>query len=453
MALTLTLYFPSLANSANSVTLNDGASYELGINPDAGPLWTPQPPPQNPIFSGGPPFADIPMLIGTSTDVVTEVIPIQVRGANHNTVVANLINLKRALTTASVHRPAILKLQADGATNATFFEVYAGTLLEDPRFVSLTGPASLIAYTTLTLTRRAYGTAAASTTLWSGQTFTNNPTAGSPNYRQMTVSNGDLIYSGQPMSIEVSAASADYTSSGIKTLWLATLAAAPANTAPATAISTSSTTGVTVGSAWAASFGSFANGIGVKQRIVAKVGATVANLEMRAVVAWGSATLWEGDWVSVPAGAYSTQGTYVDFGALVLPDSMRLTLSALVLNVQLYARATTGTATGTVRRIEMLPYFTWAKIETATAHTTSYPSVLTAWDNAGLEQAVRLYQSPLVFFGTINEFVTPRGETPKAISAAYLYMAWQNANLHTDAGTMTVTAKYAPLYGTHRGAG
>jgi hypothetical protein len=454
MALIVSLYFPDLAASANTINLNDGTAYEVAINNETGPLWTLQPAPQNPVYSGGPPFADMPMVVGMSTDVVAETIPVQVMGATHDAVVANLRAIKRAFSTIATHRPAILKVHANTATNATFYEVYSGTVLEGPEFVNLPAPNTLKARTNITLTRRAYGTAATATSLWSGQTFTNNPTAGSPNYRQMTVANGDLIYSGQPMSIEVSAASADYTSSGIKTMWLATLAVAPDNTAPASAISTSSTTGVTAGSSWATTWSNAASGIGVKHRIVAKVGATVANLEMRAIAATtaGGATLWEGDWVGVTAGAYGSEGTYVDLGYFAPPDALRQTLNAYGATIQLYARATTGTATGTVRRIERLSYFTWMKVETSVALTTSYPNILTAWDTGG-EQAVRLYQTPFIFFGNSADFPVPRGDAPKAISAAYLYLAWQNANVATQAGTMTVTAKYAPLYHTMRGAG
>lgn len=454
MALTLSIFFPDLAASANTINLNDGTSYEVAINQETGPLWTLQPPPQNPIYSGGAPFADMPLVVGMSTDVVTETIPVQVMGATHDAVVANLRAIKRAFSTIATHRPALLKVQAHGATNATFYEVYSGIVLEGPEWVNLPAPNTLKARTNITLTRRAYGTAATATSIFSGQTFTNNPTAGSPNYRQMTVSNGDLIYSGQPMSIEVSAASADYTSSGIKTMWLGTLAIVPDNTAPASAISTSSTTGVTVGSAWSTTITVAGNGIGTKHRVVAKVGATVANLEMRAVVttAFGGATLWEGEWTPVTAGAYGSEGTFVDLGGFPFPDPIRVTVSAFTVNIQLYARATTGTATGTVRRIERLSYFTWMRIESSIALTTSYPNIYTAFDS-GSEQAVRLYQSPLVYFGSTADFPTPRGTAPVAISGAYLYLAWQNANVATQAGTMTVTAKYAPLYGQHRGNG
>lgn len=454
MALTLTLYFPTVATISNALDLNSG-SYELAANQETGPLWTPQGAPLSFVFSGGAPFTDMPLLLSTNTDIVTETIPLQITGADHNTVVSNVRALKRALSTASVHRTAILKVQPDNATNATFFEVYGGTVQLDPRFINKRGPQALLARIQLTITRRALATTPTMASIFSSQTFTNNPTAGSPCYRQMTVTLGDLIYKGQPMSIEITAASSDFTSSGVKTIWMGTLVQAPTTAAPAAAISTPSTSGVTAGSAMSATLSVTGNSAAAKHRIVALVGATVANLEMQAIVKASSssgATLWESEWVRVPDGAYSTNGTYVDFGGFALPDALRTVPTSLTLSVQLYARATTGTATGTLRRIELLSYLTWTRIESSLA-LTSLPSVYGALDVSATEQANRLFQTPLVVFGSFADMPTPRGEPPKAVTSAYLYMSWQNGNLHTDAGTFTADVKCAPLYHDHRGNG
>lgn len=445
-----------IGSVAGVLDFSPGAgTYEVAMNPVTGGHYTPAAAPALPLMSGGPPFTYVSTIVDVSYGVVTEQIPIQIKGASHNAIVASLRTLRRALTSGRRgNNLPIWVVQPNTATNPSSFTIYTGDVQESADFINIeAGRLTLRAVMTLRRAAFAYGPAL---TILNGQSFTNNGSGGLNDVSMGTGLSGDLIYAEQPIGL-LSIASA-FSGSGQKRFYLATLQAALTYASRADSISTTSTTGVTVGSTTDVTH----TGVqGVTYRVVGRITSPTSNLQVRITVSFGDstagtgATIYQSPWIT-PA---NTSAAYVDFGFWRPPPFFAQNVQ-LKMRIQPEARSTTGgSATGTLGYLEFLPTLTWARVtSTVSLGSTARLEIdgNRTITNGLSEGDARVLPSPIVAWtisSVYSDTADVRGELPIVVESGLLYLAWTDADVHTNTATASVTLTYVPHHFTLRGAG
>lgn len=416
---------------------------ELAMNETSGTKWTPQGAQALIQYEGGPPFSNGQRPRVAAYGNVTETFTLQLRASGTDTqrydrcvYLKNLLH--QAFNTALYGQPAILQLipfNTNGAQHTTTFEIYRAELQEDPRFLNDEAGAGLMRVV-VTITRAPLANSGLETVL-NAQTFTNN---GASNVNYALAVTGELALEGQPMNVALSGGT--LATSGIKNIWLAVVKTTR-NTTRADAISTSSSTGVAVGSSVNYSIDADA---ALCTRIVARVASPSANLQLRAVVTWpGSATILTTDWLS----GGSTSGAFYDLGYLDLAPAVRRAAGtgAVAITVTIQARSTSGAVTGTLSWIGCIDYYTWCRaISPSVAASTTF-STTGATTNAAIDP-------PFVSAGaTYANNMSVYGTPPIAYKDSSLFVIWDAAGAHTNADTITVSAECLPQYRTFAGDG
>jgi len=426
-------------------TVESTTPYELSLNDMTGAIYVPQPAPVEMIYGGGPPLMDDRIPVIQSYDQIVERVGIQLKAtAGATTAKDNAIfllrQLRQILNTALFSRPCVLVIQ--GGANATYYEIKAADVPENALYlVEPDGEWRAV----ITWTRTPHGTKASLDTCLNAVTFTNIGDTGSndKNFQSLGTLTGDLASNiGHPMRVTLATPS----TSGVFVGYIAS-AKARLYDAVATAISTSSTTGVNV---TATTFPFPSDDEGTALRFIGRFATPSANLEVRAVASINNAqTVYPSPWFL--AGTFST---YIDFGYLKLPRSLRRA-KAVNITCTIQARSTNGAATsGTLSYIEILQYYTWLRVDT-TFISTAYQLELVGADSS-VGSYVREITPEIAWLssaGTVTNLVPTRGSFPRAFAGSFLYLAWTWAGSHSTTATFDdVTAQQAALYQTVRGA-
>lgn len=462
MATSALLYYATLTGNS-SITLHGGTDTEIAMNDVTGPDWTPLASRGEPIFAGGPPFTFggvVNSLVLKGYDAVEEQIPIQIRGATKAAILDTLTTLRQALNSTKLRSPAVLSFVANNLSNTTYYLILEGSVQESPAFINRED-GRLMMRAVITWTRGSTGLDSGVDVLQNAQTITNNANAAPPNYKIMDGMKGDLIYAGQPLVWSVvPIASGMFAGAGVQRAYVATLHQAPTYISTADAISTTSTTGVTIATENVAISLSRAS-FNIKQRIISRITSPSANLEVRIQVVFGNgsvgttATVYTSEWI-----APGTSTTIVDFDMFVFPQDMLALSGTVECRIITQARSTNGaSATGTWTDIELLHYYTFCRI-TSTVSLTN--AALYAQDAAGYAAlpvgAVVPYTEPQIRFLNVNisgivvDFPEVIGDPPIGIEDAYFWIVTLTGGVHdsTDTGTLSITA--SRLWQTIRGS-
>lgn len=444
-----------LNNSSGAATVG-GAATAAATSPFLliDDSWTVQAPRPQVLWSGGPPLGNGSLPVTQSYDNVTESFAVVLVGSSADNTAARKQQLEYTLNTALFAMPCMLGVQPSGATSMMYAEIYSAVV--QPTTNALVNPVRGSSTITLqiTITRSPFWTRASEQTLLTAQTYTDYNNGSGLNTRTLGSLSGDMIYEGQPLNVSMSGG--DLATVGIKNIWMATKKATNSYAPRADAINTSSTTGVNVGGSVTALA---ATEMGVKQRITARVASPTANLQLRAVATYGlssNAPLYTGPWVT----GGSTTNAFYDLGGVSLPPSVRRLApdGNVDVVVVIQARSTTGgAATGTLSWVEVIDYYTWAKL-TTTSLPISTPNSVYSYNLVNAASALVIVNPPVATSGLASgsgfgQNVAVRGRLPVALSGAQLWLCWDAAGVHTNANTIAVTAAQAPLYRTLRGAG
>jgi hypothetical protein len=442
-------------------TLQATTPVRIAIESDV-TLWTPQAAAEQILYAGGAPFALEPIPLGRSVGVVTETIPIKLFGTTPDNAIALLRELRRRCIPPQGLLSFELRVQPIGTTNPAIFRVYRATVQEDPRFaMGIEGSGSVyVIRANLTIERSAYarstGTPAA---LLTNQTYTNNGSAAG-NYIAIgnSVTTGDLLFDGQPMRVSITTtASDDLSGAGVKRIWCA-MCGAPTFTERSDAISTTSSSGVNVGSS--ATMNASSN-YAMGTRIIARVTSPSANLQLRALVyldtSGAGSPIFTGEWVTPGAVA----NAYCDLGGYRLTPAVSLFGGyATTAVVVIQARSTDGgSATGTLDYIESIPYRSWCRIESPTLSAGSVRTIVFGEYAPSTTYSDYVPGGAAAITSGVNQGtqLTIRGTLPRAADTngifSNLYLAWDTGGVHDENDTISVSAAYLPLYTTLRGAG
>lgn len=410
--------------------------FTVAMNDATGQKWTPMVAPKQVIWSGGPPLNNGQLPVYESVGNVTETIPIQAYARTHADCLILKQTLEQFLSLAFYSTP--MMLQVDEFGSAAYYEIYSTDIQEGWQFFNDENGGGLLRLT-VQWTRAPFATPGTSTTVINAATITNN--GNDP--EAMTIG-GELKYLGQPLNVALSGGV--FATAGVRNVWLASMYAINHYT-PATAISTTSTTGVALGSTQSPSIAIAAS---LKTRFIARVASPTANLQMRAVVTWGGETVYTGPWVT----GGSTSAALYDLGFIDIPHSARrYATGSLVTTIGLtiHGRSTNGaSATGTLTWFNALDYHTFSKIVV----TSSTGLVHTAARFADTTVGARLLTPPIYTLGTTpNQSAAIAGQLPLAFSGAKIWAVWDSAGVHDNTATASCTAKYMPLYRTFIGAG
>lgn len=412
--------------------------FALAMNDATGQKWTPTVAPKQTIWSGGPPLTNGKMPVYQSVDTVTETIPIQAKARTHADCLVLKQTLEQLLSNAFYSMP--MMLQVDEFGSAAYYEIYSADVQEGWQFFNDENGRGVLRMT-LQWTRSPFATPGSATTVINAATITNNGN----DAKSMTVG-GELKYLGQPLNVALSGN--QLASTGVRNVWLASIYAINHYT-PASAISTTSSTGVAVG---ATQTPNLTLAVGMKTRFMARAASPTANLQLRAVVTWGGSgdPCYTGAWVT----GGSTSGAIYDLGFVDFPLSVRRAGNggSLVqsMNLTIQARSTNGaSATGTLTWFNALDYHTFAKI--TTGGTTAGTHTSYRFNDTGV--GARLIHPPLYAIGGYNQSAAVAGQLPLAFSGSKLWAVWDSAGAHDNTTTVTCTAKYVPLYRTFIGAG
>ena len=410
--------------------------FAVAMNDAAGQKWTPTVAPKQVIWGGGPPLSNGKLPVYQSVDTITETIPIQAYARTHADCLVLKQTLEQMLSLAFYSAP--MMLQVDEFGSAAYYEIYSADIQEGWQFFNDENGHGLLRMA-VQWTRSPFATPGSATTVINAATITNNGN----DAKSMTIG-GELKYLGQPLNVALSGGV--FATSGVRNVWLASIYAINHYT-PATAISTTSSTGVAIGSSQSPSITVAA---GMKTRFMARVASPTANLQLRAVVTWGGDTAYTGPWVT----GGSTSGAIYDLGFIDIPQSARrYATSSLVTTIGLtiQQRSTNGaSATGTLTWFNALDYHTFAKVVVTSTTGVAHNAVRFADTGVG----ARILNPPIYTLGTTpNQTAVIAGQLPLALSGSKLWAVWDSVGAHDNAATATCTAKYMPLYRTFIGAG
>lgn len=446
-----------IAQGATSLDFSPGAgTYEFANNPVTGQGWTPAAAQAQTLTTGGAPFVAEALVALESYQNIEETIPIQIKGANHNAIVASLRALRIVLYAASENAPARLSFQPDNATSGTTYFIWQGRVQEDYRFVyDEAGRGTLRG--TMVIRRSVWGVKDGSTGTSLGTGTIGNIPSGAPsNLIAFSSLAGERIYNGQPLDVKIaSAASGMFASAGVQRAYLATVINAD-RTSVATAMSTSSTSGTTVATV---DFGSLNPAYRWNIRVCGRITSPSSNLEVRVQVVYGSAAAGSGATVyTSPWIAPGTNTTYVDFGYFRLPESSNFLATAPVRFV-LQARSTTGGAvSGTWADIERNVYVTWCRITSQISLTAPTLRIRpTAATGGSAPNGMLLMPAPYVAFETAAgvplDYPEVRGKLPVAMEGYNFMITTLTGTTHDSTDTGTYTLLHTPLFATLIGAG
>jgi hypothetical protein len=429
---------------------------EIAMNDLSGSRWTPQAPEIEAIYGGGPPFryGQAPRYFGIGN--VTETIPVQLRATSYDNACALLELLRRHLNTALYSAPCVLAIDPENATNPLYTEISFAKVQEDPRFLNEEKGLHVIR-ALITWTRRGFFTPASKTSIFSATTFTNTGTGANNNTQSMGTIVGDYRYLGQPMRLYLTGGDLSSLTACARKIYMSTVKSR-SYTERSDAISTSSTSGVQVGSGITVTN---QNDAGIKVRILARMDSMASNLELQARVFHGSnVPIFTSKWIDRD----TFSSPFLDFGGFEIPwgtKQYNASIASSDLSIQILARSSDGIgATGTLDYVETLFYYTFGSIEYDSTETLQSGSSL-AFSTVEIEAGagmVRTITPPLAIWvstsnGKIQENLILKGQVPKAIKGASLYLSWIADSLgHDETDTIQVTAEYAPMYHTLRGA-
>lgn len=395
--------------------------YQIAANDMTGQAWTPVVAPEQVQYSGGPPFFDGALPVVRAVGNVQEVIPIQLRATSAANAETLRTTLVQALGSGATDFPPLLII------NGRYAEIYGADFQPTPHYFNAEYGTHVIRGT-LTITRSPYWCASAEQTILNAVSVSNANGGTDANQRSLgaaTDYTGDLTYQGFPMSVALSGG--DIASTAIKHIWAAVVKDTH-YTAPGTAISTSSTTGVNIGSSLNATINMQP---GIRTRLTCRVASPTSSLMLRAVVTLQSsgALLRTTKWIAPGAASAFVDLDFLDFGANARRQAG---ISGLAIAVQIQAKSTSGTATGTLTWIEVLDYYTYCKITTQ--------AVNAAVTIAG-QSAPRILNPPIP-----NNNADVFGVAPVALADARLWLCWDKAGTHLNTDAITVTATYLPVY-------
>lgn len=465
MTTTANLFYATTTTDTFIALHNPGGSpdIELAMNDKTGARWTPQASRGTPIFAGGPPFSFggvVNSLVMKGYDAVEEQVPIQIRGATKDAILDILSTLRKALNSTKLRSPAVLVFNSNNTTNSTRYLILEGSVQESPDFIN-EEDGRLMLRAIITWTRGSTGLDSSTDTLQNAVTITNNANASPPNYKIMDGMTGDLIYAGQPLIWSVTpAASGMFAGAGIQRAYVAVLQEAPTYINTNDAISTTSTSGVTIATE-NISISVTGGAFGIKHRVISRITSPTSNLEVRIQVVFGNGTvgttamIYTSEWV-----APGSSTTIVDHDMFVLPQDIMALSATTECRIITQARSTNGaSATGTWTDVEVLDYYTFCRI-TSTVSLTN--AALYAQDAAAYTalpvSAVVPYTEPQIRFlnasisGIVLDFPEVIGEPPIGIEDTYFWIVTLTGGIHDSTDTGTLNINSSRLWQTIRGS-
>lgn len=439
-------------------TTQGNSPFQIAMNQVTGPIWTPQAPTPNTVFGGGGPFRHGSSPVYNSYGNVEEDIPIQIRATSHNNAVAALRLLRIELQQALYLGPLIFVFQPDGATNAVMYEISSASIQENA--ISLNQEAKTNTFrAVIHIVRQPLGGGTALTTPINNVTVVNNSTSGSNvNLVSLNTLTGDMVNEGTPLNVKLGELS---VTAATTRLLLATATARTTFTGSGSAKTTSSTTAT---SAVSYSFTAAAaqSNPALKPRFLVRQTSQSANCEIRIRVITGSvATGYTTIYVSPWVGRVSSAGVgLIDFGSWSFDYLRVLGITTTDFQVLIEQRSTNGSsASFNEDYVELLLYYDFMQVDLPATSTTA-----TIFNVEGLRKTTNgpyLPRYPVVAYSSAAAgapgiiCAPPRGRL-RAFAGCSLWVAWYFSftdYAHAKADTMKLTASFAPLYMTVRGAG
>jgi hypothetical protein len=444
---------PTDYTGANSPWTNAvGSCYVLANNTTAGPIWVPQAPVAQMIYSGGPPFAIGRKPVLRAFDTVTEQIGIQLNATTKDNAIFLLRQLRQVLNTATYSLPAVLSVK--GGTNTGYAEIFSADIQESALYLNETTGKwrAAIAWTRSPL----FGVSSLAT-LVNGATMTNRGTSTNPNIQALGALTGDLVNEGQPLNIKLVKPSG---TSAPSHFYFATVVSRVYTAIATGAFTTASTAlpGTTIGTITPSITSALTNDA-IKARFVGRV-KTLTNpshaiVSVR-VYTSGAGFIWQSKWIPLLT---DTTGQYVDFGAMDLSFFQIPIATAITLSADILLRSADGTSvTLTLDYMEFLLYYDFCYADFTTSMSSGEALFLDQAQNRSgggwlpMQRARAYYGTSVsVFDPTIPGIIV--GDPPLARPNTSLYVAWRGTldGAHVATETSTVTVTHAPLYYTVRG--
>lgn len=455
-----------LHNSSNTGTPFDGTGtpwtaadttpFSLANNDVTGEKWTPALAPTAAVYGGGPPFRSGRNLVYRSYDNANEPIPIQIYATNEDNAFNALQVLRHEFKRALFDRTPVLEFRLDGATNAVYYEVHDGDIVENPLFVNDEHGRGLLRVV-FQLVRSPFGGKTTLDTLLNNITVVNNTSSGTnQNIRSLGTLDGDLIYEGQPLNIRVTPDSG----ASFDVLYLASALSRDFTTDVSGLKSTSDTDdGINFADNRNDNVNIPANQ-GVKLASFIRVTTGTTNAQLRATlrtVAGTISKIQDGKWISLQA----TGTQWIFLGVFDLNALRLATPESQQVGVDVFLRSSNGAlASATPDIVESVFCYDICKLTPSeTINTTSSKFVQieqaqnmngTAW----LPRFPRIAYNGRVVLSerTLVKQAVVSGTLPRAYRGASLWMSWSDANGTVDiTDTATVLVEHAPLYRTSRG--
>lgn len=437
-----------LSSSTDTATPWDGTGtpwdnpsttpFEIANNDVTGERWAITAMETPPILDGSPPFALRPQAIGLLPTTRQVIIPFQARATTQANLLPLLTILRRVVQRAAVGSAVSLQVEYQGGLVEMLVE--GGVVQETASFWNDEAEAGVLrGVLRLTCTIGSSG----SDTLIGSRSISNPSATAFLSGTGVSEMAGEWNRSfGQPLVIALQGG--DIGTAGVKTVYVATTN----NTADSGAISSSLVTSSTSYSTAAGSVSlDCASGRALRYRLIAQITNPDADLEVRAIVRLNNASgavIYTG-----PAIAPGTSTTIVDLGYVILSQQIRMGVGGMIY-AQLQYRSSTGNASaGTLVRLRILEYLTFAKITTGSTATNDklrLENVLPIAGGGGHpapDRALRLNSSDAVV-----ELCPVQGQLPRAWDRASLWLAWMNDGIFDSADTITLGAFYWPLYET-----
>lgn len=417
--------------------------FEIALNSVTGQPWSPMTAAPQYVF-GTAPNGSRTIVLDRVPELITETIPIQIRGTTLSACFEARHVLRRFLDGAHHTGESYLQIRQPGAGAYTYFRIVGGHIEDDAAYFNNEEPYGRLLRCRLVLIRQPYGRPSTGETILSASAFTNTST--STNLISLGTSGlGELVWSGQPMNISVTVSSVTVT----RTLLASVISRQVDSTGYTAGVAVTTNTSVGVGTLGMQALIDHPH---ARARLLVRLASiSSAEITVKAQLAWpsGAGVFHEVD-LSGTSQATTATGRLVDFGDVPIPLNDITGLSGTqTLNVTILATAVSGSPTVTVGYIEILLYHEFCQID-ATYGNGPQLSIQTY----GGRVIFAPHAAPIALIrssGIIRDFAQIIGTVPKYRYGTSLWIAVLSGTTHATSTTGTVTADQLPLYETLRG--
>lgn len=421
--------------------------FEVAMNDVTGPRWSPATADPQIVIAPSP-VTNTPVVAERTYDVITETIPVQVRGTDKGNCILARQVLLRALDAGEVATPPVLRVEMDTAQSTVYYEVLSAVWRDVPRSYNEENGIGLLRGE-LVIIRAPFGGDITGETVINAVTIGNAPTAATDNVESMGTSGaGDLTSEGQPAQIVLGPPTAT-----IPRFYMASVQSVVYTNSGFVGTATNTATYTTVGTA-TLNLAALLTRPKLSVRLLVRFSAVTTNAHVIKVqlALNGGSTYYTVNASTLALGTTAT-GRLLDLGDIPVPLGLISGHSSATANLTVTVQALSQVGAGniTVGYVEALLYYEFCQVRAASVTTAQ--RIVVEGCAVQSNRVLLPLEAPRAFRTDGSQMLQPaviEGEAPRYRRGASFWLAMLDADedgsVHNTGRQATLTMVQGPLY-------